>query len=132
MSAVSNTLKQGAPESASGRDTALLAVAAVVLLAAIAVFHLFPAVSQLLRVLGVVAAAIVAVLLAYRTALGRLTWGFVSASRMEVRKVVWPTRQETIQITMLVLLMVVLMGLLLWGMDTLLGWGVQVLLGTGE
>jgi preprotein translocase subunit SecE len=132
MSAVSNTFKEGAQESASGRDTALLAAAAAVLLASIAVFHLFPAVSQLLRVLGVVAAAIVAVLLSYRTALGRLAWGFISDARMEVRKVVWPTRQETIQVTLLVLVMVVFMGVLLWGMDTLLGWGVQVLLGTGE
>jgi preprotein translocase subunit SecE len=50
----------------------------------------------------------------------------VKGSRTEIRKVVWPTRQETVQTTMIVVAFVVLVALLLWGLDSLLGWLVSL------
>ena len=46
----------------------------------------------------------------------------VKGSRTEIRKVVWPTRQETVQTTMVVVGFVLLVALLLWGLDSFLGW----------
>ena len=51
------------------------------------------------------------------------------ASRVEIRKVVWPTRQETTQTTLVVVVVVLVMALILWGLDTLLGWIASKLIG---
>ena len=53
-------------------------------------------------------------------------------SKAEVRKVVWPTRQETVQTTLLVIAMVVLVGIMLWLMDMFLRWAVMILTGQGS
>ncbi len=82
--------------------------------------------SLLYRVLGIVALAIVAALVALQTAKGEAFWSLVKGSRTEIRKVVWPTRQETIQTTMIVVAFVVVVALLLWGLDSLLGWLVSL------
>ncbi|TIR54961.1 MAG: preprotein translocase subunit SecE, partial [Mesorhizobium sp.] len=47
----------------------------------------------------------------------------------EIRKVVWPTRQETTQTTLIVVAVVLVMALLLWGLDSLLGWLVSLIVG---
>jgi preprotein translocase subunit SecE len=52
---------------------------------------------------------------------------FVEASRAELRKVVWPTREETVRTTLIVMAMVMVAGLFLWGIDTLLLWAVAFL-----
>jgi preprotein translocase subunit SecE len=51
------------------------------------------------------------------------------AARSEIRKVVWPTRQETTQTTLIVVVVVVVMALILWGLDTVLGWLASMLIG---
>ena len=118
-------------EQASGLDTAKLALAAVLLVGAIAAFYFFEAHSLLLRVIGLLAAAGAAVAVASQTAIGRRAWAFVSDANMEVRKVVWPTRQETLQTTLIVIVMVILMGLLLWLFDMMLLAIVRALTGQG-
>jgi preprotein translocase subunit SecE len=50
-------------------------------------------------------------------------------ARGEIRKVVWPTRQETTQTTLIVVVVVLVMALLLWGLDSLLGWLVSMVVG---
>ncbi|WP_438504165.1 preprotein translocase subunit SecE [Acinetobacter towneri] len=50
-------------------------------------------------------------------------------ARVEIRKVVWPTRQETMQTTLIVVAVVLVMALLLWGLDSLLGWLVSLIVG---
>jgi preprotein translocase subunit SecE len=85
--------------------------------------------SLLYRVLGILALALVAGLVALQTAKGAAFWALVKGSRTEIRKVVWPTRQETTQTTMIVVLFVVLVALLLWGLDSLLGWLVSLAIG---
>ena len=73
--------------------------------------------------------AIVVVLLASMTAEGKRFWQFARDARIEARKVVWPTRQETIQTTLLVLVMVVATALILWGLDVFLMWAITKLTG---
>src|SRR6056297_1329066 len=85
--------------------------------------------SLLYRVLGIVAISIVAGLVALQTAKGAAFWDLVRGSRTEIRKVVWPTRQETVQTTMIVVVFVILVALLLWGLDTFLSWLVSQFIG---
>jgi len=106
---------------ASSMDTVKLLVAVSFIVAAILGFYYFDAYSQLLRVLGLLAAVGVAVLIAYQTEIGRRVWQFASDAKVEVRKVVWPSRQETIQTTLVVFVMVLIMGIVLWLFDMMLG-----------
>jgi preprotein translocase subunit SecE len=69
--------------------------------------------------------------IALQTAPGRALWEFIADARMEVRKVVWPTRQETIQTTLIVMAMVVVVGLVLWLFDTILMGILRLLTGQG-
>jgi preprotein translocase subunit SecE len=84
--------------------------------------------SMLYRVLGIVALGIVAGLVALQTAKGAAFWSLVKESRTEIRKVVWPTRQETVQTTLIVVGFVLIVALFLWGLDTLLGWLVSLVI----
>jgi preprotein translocase subunit SecE len=81
------------------------------------------------RALAGVGLAGVAVLIALQTQRGRAVWNLAKEARVEVRKVVWPTRQETTQTTLIVVVVVFLVGLLLWGLDSGLSWGVAAVIG---
>ncbi|UVE17357.1 preprotein translocase subunit SecE [Pseudomonas sp. LS44] len=83
----------------------------------------------LYRVLGLLVLAVVAVFAALQTSKGRLFFGLLKEARVEIRKVVWPTRQETMQTTLIVVAVVLVMALLLWGLDSLLGWLVSWIVG---
>lgn len=83
----------------------------------------------LLRVVGLLAIAGVAVLLALQTERGRAIWSLLKEARTEVRRVVWPSNQETTQTTLVVLLLVFVFALILWGLDALLGWIVSSIIG---
>jgi preprotein translocase subunit SecE len=111
-------------------DNIKMMVAIAILLAAVYGYYHFADSSQLYRVLGVVGAVIVALLVAAQTETGRSTILFMADARTETRKVVWPTKQETMQVTMVVIFIVILVGLILWGLDSILGWAVRALLGT--
>lgn len=71
----------------------------------------------------------VSLLIALQTTVGRKVWIFAKGARVELRKVVWPTRQETIQTTLVVVAMVVFAAVVLWGVDTLFFWLVGWLTG---
>ncbi len=58
------------------------------------------------------------------TTKGQQAIAFAKEARIELRKVVWPTRQETMQTTMIVIVLVVFVGLILWGLDSLLLWAI--------
>lgn len=85
--------------------------------------------SLLYRVLGLVAVSLVAVFVAVQTTQGAAFWKLAKEARVEIRKVVWPTRQESTQTTMIVVAFVFVMSLILWGLDTLLGWLVSLVIG---
>ncbi|MDH5424404.1 MAG: preprotein translocase subunit SecE [Gammaproteobacteria bacterium] len=112
-------------------DTIKLLLALVLLGLGVAGFYYLENESQLYRVLALLAVSAVAVGVVYTTALGRRINGFRKDSFLEVRKVVWPSRQETIQTTLIVIVAVFIIGIFLWLLDMLLLWGVQVLTGQG-
>ncbi len=82
-----------------------------------------------LRLGGWIILACVGLGIISQTAAGNRMWEFSKGARAELRKVVWPTRKETIQTTVLVIAMVILMALLLWGIDSFLLWIVGLLTG---
>jgi preprotein translocase subunit SecE len=82
--------------------------------------HFFAEYPLYLRALGELALLGVAITVALQTQKGHKVWKFLLESRLEIRKVVWPTRQETIQTTLIVIVMVVLTALFLWMLDGLL------------
>jgi len=102
-----------------------MVLAVLVLAGGIVGYYYFDEYGTLYRVLGLLAVTIAAFGIMYTTALGRRTLGFLRESRTEVRKMVWPTRAETIQTTLAVFVMVLVMGIFLWLLDMFLGWGVQ-------
>lgn len=119
-------------ETETGRfDTLLWGAAVVIVVVAMVAFYWFAETLLAVRVIGLLAAVAVAVAIAVRTRLGGEVLGYLRDSRVELRKVVWPTRQETLQTTLAVFLMVTVMGIFLWLLDMLLLWGVRVLTGQG-
>jgi preprotein translocase subunit SecE len=83
----------------------------------------------LYRVVGVLVLGLLAVGVFVQTSQGQAFTGLLRESRIEVKKVVWPTRQETLQTTAFVVVIVLIMSAALWGFDTLLGFLVSGLLG---
>lgn len=103
----------------------------LVVIAAIGGFYYYADASLLMRVLAMLAALGVATAIMLQTNPGRQAWGFFGDSWLEARKVVWPTRKETVQTTMIVMAMVVVVATILWTFDLLLTWAVKLLTGQG-
>jgi preprotein translocase subunit SecE len=120
-----------AENGTSPLDTAKLVLAVAVFVAGVVGFYYFEDQSTLYRVLGMVAVAAVAIGIAATTEPGRAAIGFAREARQEVRKVVWPTRQETLQTTLIVLVLVLLVAVLLWLLDMFFLWGVEKLISPG-
>ncbi len=120
-----------AEAAGSSLDSAKLIAAVLVVVGGIAAYYYFADVTRIVRVLGLVAAGLVALFIASQTTKGRNTLGFVKDTQVEVRKVVWPTRQETIQTTVVVIVVVVVTSLFLWVLDILLGGITRWLMGHG-
>ena len=116
---------------ASTLDTIKLALAVLIVAAGIGGFYYFGEVSQLLRVLGLLVIIGIAVAIALTSEPGRTLWRFATDSRVELRKVVWPSRQETLQTTLIVIVVVLIMGVFLWLVDMLLLNIVKALTGQG-
>jgi preprotein translocase subunit SecE len=115
----------------SKADTAKLVVALVLVVAGAIAFNYFSDQALLIRVGGVIVVMAVALGVMMSTAYGRNAVLFVKDARTEVRKVVWPTWPETRQTTLVVIIMVIVVGLLLWVIDSFLLWAVKWLTGQG-
>ena len=83
----------------------------------------------LYRVLALIPVVIAAMLIAVWTQGGAAFWDLVKQARLDVYKVVWPTRQETTQTTMIVLLVVFVIALILWLLDMFIGWLASIIIG---
>lgn len=94
-------------------------------------FYHFADQSLLLRVIGLLLGGVLAVVVALTTGKGREALEFAKESRTELRKVVWPNRQETVQTTLVIAAFVVVMSLLLWGVDAVLVRVVGMITGQG-
>jgi preprotein translocase subunit SecE len=100
-------------------DRIKLVLAVLALAAGIGGYYYLADKLLLVRVLVLLGAAVVTVVIAMQTEFGRGAWTFAKESRQEIRKVVWPSRKETVQVTLVVVAMVVAAALFLWIVD----WG---------
>ena len=124
-----NTKASNVAPSTSASDLIKYALAVLVAAAGVAVFYFLPAwpapVRGLLVVLGFAGALAI---VAMTTAVGHRGRDFFSESLFELRKVVWPTRQEAMRITGVVLLVVLIISLILAGFDFVISQAVKWLL----
>ena len=97
----------------------------------VAVNHYFPELSVLYIALLVVAAVGISGFIASTTLKGSTFINFAKESRTEIRKVVWPSRQETTTTTMIVLVATIVVALILWGLDGIIVEIVSFITGLG-
>ena len=100
-------------------DKIRLVIAVLILMLGIGGFYYYGDLPAAVRVLIVLAGAGIAVAIGSQTEAGRGLWEFTKAARGELRKVVWPTNKETMQVTLVVFAMVVVIAIFLWVVD----WG---------
>jgi len=110
-------------------DRIKIILALLILGGGVVAFYVFGELSFLYRVIGLLVVVAISVGVIMTAPVGKQSWAFLQDARTEVRKVVWPTRKETSQTTLLIMISVVIVGLMLWGLDSLLLWGVQSLTG---
>jgi preprotein translocase subunit SecE len=111
-------------------DIVKLVIAGALLAAGIAGYYLLSEQALILRVLAVIGGTVAGAAVAWYTAPGKTFAGFARESIVEVKKVVWPTRKETIQTTAAVFAFVVVMAVYLWVSDKALEWVLyEVILG---
>jgi preprotein translocase subunit SecE len=113
-------------------DKIKLLLALALVLAGVAGFYYFSEdASTWVRVLALLGVAVVALIIALQTEAGRDTWGYLVEARNEIRRVVWPTREETTKTTLIIMVAVIIVAIILWGLDTLLLWAVRLLTSQG-
>jgi preprotein translocase subunit SecE len=117
------------PSGASAKDTALLCLSILMILAGIGAYYWFEDDALALRLGLVVAGLVLGAGLAWLSWYGREFWQFALASRIELRKVVWPDREETVKTTYVVFIFAIAMGLFFWGLDWILTWMTRFLSG---
>jgi len=112
-------------------DVLKLVLAAAALLGGIVAYYWFKDEPQVVRVLMVLGGLIAGLVLLYWSAPGRDLWSYVQSSRVELRKMVWPTRQETWRTTLVVFVFVLALGVFFWLVDMGLAWGARHVTGQG-
>ena len=113
-------------------DKLKLVVAAALLVAGLAGFYALADKPLVVRVLCVLAGVIAGVAVAWTSAPGKTFYAFAQESVAETKKVVWPTRKETVQTTGIVAAFVIVMAVFLWVVDASLVWAVRLLMGQGD
>lgn len=112
-------------------DKAKLGVAIVAVAAGIAAYYVLGTNATWQRWIAVVAGLVIAALLLAFSRYGHDFREFVVSARVELRKIVWPNRQETGMTTLIVFVFVAIAGFFFWGLDLLLSWATRALTGTG-
>ena len=112
-------------------DTIKFIAIALLTVAALSGFYYFSSFPLFMRIAGLLLSAATVGYIALQTEKGKNTWMFIGDARIELRKVVWPTRKETVQTTLLVIALVSVVSLMIWLFDSILGWVMSLLLGNG-
>ena len=112
-------------------DTAKLAGAVAIALVGFVAYYYFGDASVALLSLGVLVALGLAAFVGLQSAQGQSLWRFIQAARTELRRVVWPTREETIQTTIAVLVFALIMGVFFWLLDLGLLYATSKITGQG-
>ena len=112
-------------------DAFKIVLAAAALVGGVVAYYWFENEPQVLRVLMVLGGLIAGLVILYWSAPGRELWDYVQSSRVELRKMVWPTRQETWRTTLVVFVFVMALGVFFWLVDMALAWGAKHVTGQG-
>ena len=123
--------EQAQASGASALDVVKLVAAVAILVGGVAGFYVLDQYPAALRWLLVLVAVALGIFVALQSAQGRELAQYVQGSRVELRKVVWPTRQETLQTTLVVFVGVVVMAIFFWILDAALGWIMENVVGRG-
>lgn len=100
-------------------DKIKISAAILMIVVAIALYYQFSELIQLGRVGIVIAGVALATGLILTTETGQSAWSFIKGANIERQKVVWPTRQEAMQVTLFVIILVIFIGLVMWAFDAL-------------
>ena len=111
------------------KDTALIVLSLLVLFLGIGAFYWYEDQALTIRIAMVVAGLGLGAALAWFSWYGREFWQFAQVARVELRKVVWPSRDETVKTTYVVFIFAIVMGLFFWGLDWVLTWMTRLLTG---
>ncbi len=111
-------------------DIVKLLVAAGALVGGLFAYYYYIEISLPLRVLMVLGGTVAGVAIALTSTQGKRLWAFIQGSRIEIRKVVWPTRQETTQTAIAVFVFTLIMALFFWALDSFLLWLTRTLVGS--
>ena len=114
-------------ETKSSKSYLILSIG--VLITGMILFYYYSDVRLFYRVVGMISVVIFSALIAYQSDFGKLVYSYVTDSKVELKKVTWPTKQETTQTTLGVIFVVIIVGILLWLFDMLLGWAIGTLYG---
>ncbi|MGI9232236.1 MAG: preprotein translocase subunit SecE [Woeseiaceae bacterium] len=111
-------------------DTIKLLLSAAALVGGLYAYYYYePQIAQALRVLMVLAGTAAGIGIAMTSTQGQRLWHFIQGSRVEIRKVVWPTKQETTQTAIAVFVFTLIMSLFFWALDSGLLWLTRTLVG---
>ena len=114
-------------ETKSSKSYLILSIG--ILITGMILFYYFSDVRLFYRVVGIISVVIFSAFIAYQSDFGKLVYSYVTDSKVELKKVTWPTKQETTQTTLGVIFVVIVVGILLWLFDMLLGWAIGTLYG---
>ena len=118
-------------QDAGTADKVKLAIAIVIVIAGVAGYYVLANQAAWLRWLSVIASLVLAGVVVAFSRYGSEFRRFVELARIELRKIVWPTRQETLQTTLVVFGFVIVAGVFFWLLDLALAWATKALTGTG-
>jgi preprotein translocase subunit SecE len=118
-------------QEVSAADKAKLGLGIVAVAAGVAGYYVLGSDAAWLRWVAVVAGLVVAAVVLAFSRYGSELSQFVSSARIELRKIVWPTKEDTLKTTGIVFIFVAIAGFFFWGLDLLLSWATRALTGTG-
>ena len=112
-------------------DKVKIVLAIAIVVGGVAGYYIYETAPMVLRIASVIFSLAIGLGVFATTGVGRELWRFIQGSRIELRKVVWPNRQETGQTTLVIIFFVIIMGIFFWLLDMFLVWAVKLLTGQG-
>jgi preprotein translocase subunit SecE len=112
-------------------DKAKITVTILLVIGGIAAYYLLSGQAAWMRWVAVVAGIVLGLAIFASARQGRNFWQFMLDSRIELRKVVWPSREDTGKMTLVVFFFVIVAGVFFWALDLVLAWATRVLTGQG-
>jgi preprotein translocase subunit SecE len=121
-----------AAEKTSARDYLFWSIGLLIVAAGFYGFYQFAGdVITPIRAVGLLVAIVIAAFVIAQTTRGREFFSFLREADVERRKVVWPTRSETVQTTLVVIVLTIIASIVLFILDTIFGWVIRQLIGAG-